>query len=238
MNQNVTQIWWFKRMVAVVTIPNDLHILADVLYVGKITPVDGIQQISVHKMFRSICWIANYPVDSVNHPSNNQGQVFWTQRRQYCYLVLPVPFLLGWLFGSMSCRFLYTHPTTTDPEKDKSMYFLQAIKEINPMSVGFGSKACENLWAVLHEKLRQRCFFFLFSDWRRQVIQTVICKIRRGNINVCLPFVYVEVKVTCILAVSLLDFQHCRTKKLTSCLWIIRSKIWLIEELRDRQHPT
>ena len=34
-------------MVAVVTIPNDLHILADVLYVGKITPVDGIQQISV-----------------------------------------------------------------------------------------------------------------------------------------------------------------------------------------------
>ena len=63
-------------MVAVVTIPNDLLILADVLYVGKITPVDGIQQISVHKMFRSICWIANYAVDSVNHPSNNQGQVF------------------------------------------------------------------------------------------------------------------------------------------------------------------
>lgn len=76
MNQNVTQIWWFKRMVAVVTIPNDLLILADVLYVGKITPVDGIQHISVNKMFRSICWIANYPVDSVNHPSNNQGQVF------------------------------------------------------------------------------------------------------------------------------------------------------------------
>ena len=170
MNQNVTQIWWFKRMVAVVTIPNDLLILADVLYVGKITPVDGIQHISVNKMFRSICWIANYPVDSVNHPSNNQGQVFWTQRRQYCYLVLPVPFLLGWLFGSMSCRFLYTHPTTTDPEKDKSMYFLQTIKEINPMSVGFGSKACENLWAVLHEKLRQRCLkkykFFQTEDDR------------------------------------------------------------------------
>ena len=101
------------------------------------------------KCFAPICWIAN--------PSNNQGQVFWTQRRQYCYVVLPVPFLLGWLFGSMSCRFLYTHPATTDPKKDKSMYFLQAIKQITPMSAGFGSKACENLWAVLREKLRQRC---------------------------------------------------------------------------------
>ena len=53
MNQMVTQIWWFKRMVAAVTIPNYLHILADILYVGKITPVDAIQQISVHKMFCS-----------------------------------------------------------------------------------------------------------------------------------------------------------------------------------------
>ena len=121
MNQMVTQIWWFKRMVAVVTIPNYLHILADILYVGKITPVDAIQQISVNKMFCSICRIANYSVDNVNHPSNNQGQVFWTQRRQYCYVVLPVPFLLGWLFGSMSCRFLYTHPATTDPKRDKSL---------------------------------------------------------------------------------------------------------------------
>ena len=135
MNQNGTQIWWFKRMVAVVTIQNYLHILADILYVGKITPVDAIQQISVNKMFCSICRIANYSVDNVNHPSNNQGQVFWAQRRQYSYLVLPVPFLLGWLFGSMSCRFLYTHPTTTDPKKGKSMYFLQAIKQINPMQV-------------------------------------------------------------------------------------------------------
>ena len=109
------------------------------------------------KCFAPICWLANYSVDNVNHPSNNQGQVFWAQRRQYCYLVLPVPFLLGWLFGSMSCRFLYTHPATTDPKKDKSMYFLQAIKQITPMSAGFGSKACENLWAVLREKLRQRC---------------------------------------------------------------------------------
>ena len=109
------------------------------------------------KCFTPICWIANYSEDNVNHPSNNQGQVFWTQRRQYCYVVLPVPFLLGWLFGSMSCRFLYTHPATTDPKKDKSMYFLQAIKQITPMSAGFGSKACENLWAVLREKLRQRC---------------------------------------------------------------------------------
>ena len=156
MNQNVTKIWWFKRVVAVVTIPNYLHILADILYVGKITPVDAIQQISVNKMFYSICRIANYSVDNVNHPSNNQGQVFWAQRRQYCYLVLPVPFLLGWLFGSMSCRFLYTHPTTTDPKKGKSMYFPQSIKQINPMSTGFGSKACENLWAVLRRKLRQR----------------------------------------------------------------------------------
>ena len=53
MNQMVTQIWCFKRMVAVVTISNYLHILADILYVGKITPVDAIQQISVHKMFCS-----------------------------------------------------------------------------------------------------------------------------------------------------------------------------------------
>ena len=135
MNQIGTQIWWFKRMVAVVTIQNYLHILADILYAGKITPVDAMQQISVNKMFYSICRIANYSVDNVNHPSNNQGQVFWAQRRQYSYLVLPVPFLLGWLFGSMSCRFLYTHPTTTDPKKGKSMYFLQAIKQINPMQV-------------------------------------------------------------------------------------------------------
>ena len=53
MNQMVTQIRCFKRMVAVVTISNYLHILADILYVGKITPVDAIQQISVHKMFCS-----------------------------------------------------------------------------------------------------------------------------------------------------------------------------------------
>ena len=46
MNQMVTQIWWFNIMVVVVTIPNYLHILADILYVGKITPVDAIQQIS------------------------------------------------------------------------------------------------------------------------------------------------------------------------------------------------
>ena len=77
-------------MVVVVTIPNYLHILADILYVGKITPVDAIQQMSVHKMFCSYLL-----VDNVNHPSNNQGQVFLTQRRQYCYVVLPVPFLLG-----------------------------------------------------------------------------------------------------------------------------------------------
>ena len=129
---------WDTNMVV---LRNYLHILADILYVGKITPVDAIQQISVNKMFCSICRIANYSVDNVNHPSNNQGQVFWAQRRQYCYLVLPVPFLLGWLFGSMSCRFLYTHPTTTDPRKGKSMYFLQAIKQINPINAGFGSKA-------------------------------------------------------------------------------------------------
>ena len=40
-------------MVAVVTIPNYLHILANILYVGKITPVDAIQQMSVHKIFCS-----------------------------------------------------------------------------------------------------------------------------------------------------------------------------------------
>ena len=136
---------WDTNMVV---LRNYLHILADILYVGKITPVDAIQQISVNKMFCSICRIANYSVDNVNHPSNNQGQVFWTQRRQK---------KLGWLFGNMSCRFLYTHPPTTDPKKDKSKYFLQAIKQITPMSAGFGSKACENLWAVLREKLRQ-CF--------------------------------------------------------------------------------
>ena len=63
-------------MVAVVTIQNYLHILADILYAGKITPVDAMQQISVNKMFYSICRIVNYSVDNVNHPSNNQGQVF------------------------------------------------------------------------------------------------------------------------------------------------------------------
>ena len=30
-------------MVVVLTIPNYLHILADILYVGKIKPVDAIQ---------------------------------------------------------------------------------------------------------------------------------------------------------------------------------------------------
>ena len=28
------------------------------------------------KCFAPICWIANYSEDNVNHPSNNQGQVF------------------------------------------------------------------------------------------------------------------------------------------------------------------
>ena len=119
------------------------------LNVRKKRPLNVRKMRLLTKCFAPICWIAN--------PSNNQGQVFWTQRRQYCYVVLSVPFLLGWLLGSVSCRFLYTHPATIDPKKDKSMYFLQAIKQITPMSAGFGSKACENLWAVLREKLRQRC---------------------------------------------------------------------------------
>ena len=127
------------------------------LNVRKKRPLNVRKMRLLTKCFAPICWIANYSEDNVNHPSNNQGQVFWTQRRQYCYVVLSVPFLLGWLFGSVSSRFLYTHPATTDPKKDKSMYFLQAIKQITPIRTGFGSKACENLWAVLREKLRQRC---------------------------------------------------------------------------------
>ena len=86
--------------------------------------------------------------------------------------MLSVPFLLGWLLGSMSCRFLYTHPATTDPKKDKSMYFLQAIKQINPMSAGFGSKACENLWAVLREKLRQRCLKKKTYTFNSRILRT------------------------------------------------------------------
>ena len=45
------------------------------------------------------------------------------------------------------------------------MYFLQAIKQINPMSAGFGSKAYENLLAVLREKLRQRCLYIQRSHF-------------------------------------------------------------------------
>ena len=142
------------------------------LNVRKKRPLNVRKMRLLTKCFAPICWIANYSEDNVNHPSNNQGQVFWTQRRQYCYVVLSVPFLLGWLFGSMSCRFLYTHPTTTDPKKGKSMYFLQAIKQINPMSAGFGSKACENLWAVLREKLRQRCLKKKTYTFNSRILRT------------------------------------------------------------------
>ena len=142
------------------------------LNVRKKRPLNVRKMRLLTKCFAPICWIANYSEDNVNHPSNNQGQVFWTQRRQYCYVVLPVPFLLGWLFGSMSCRFLYTHPTTTDPKKGKSMYFPQAIKQINPMSAGFGSKACENLWAVLREKLRQRCLKKKTYTFNSRILRT------------------------------------------------------------------
>ena len=134
------------------------------LNVRKKRPLNVRRMRLLTKCFAPICWIAN--------PSNNQGQVFWTQRRQYCYVVLPVPFLLGWLFGSMSCRFLYTHPATTDPKRDKSLYFLQAIKQINPMSAGFGSKACENLWAVLREKLRQRCLKKKTYTFNSRILRT------------------------------------------------------------------
>ena len=142
------------------------------LNVRKKRPLNVRKMRLLTKCFAPICWIANYSEDNVNHPSNNQGQVFWTQRRQYCYVVLPVPFLLGWLFGSMSCRFLYTHPATTDPKKDKSKYFLQAIKQITPMSAGFGSKACENLWAVLREKLRQRCLKKKTYTFNSRILRT------------------------------------------------------------------
>ena len=138
--------------------------------------------------------------------------------------MLPVLFLLGWLFGSMSCRFLYTHPTTTDPKQKqkqkKKIYIYIYIFPSGQNQLWFSNK-CENYWAVLHEKLRYTFkniyIYSIISDWRRQVIQTVICKIWGGNINARLPFVYLEVEVTCILAVRPLDFEYCR-KKETSCL--------------------
>ena len=71
--------------------------------------------------------------------------------------------------------------------------------------------------------------YIFFSDWRQQVLQTVICKVWSGNIDVRLPFVYVEVKFTCILAVGHLDFQHWRTKKYTSRIWMNTIKNWRIK---------
>ena len=46
------------------------------LNVRKKRPLNVRKMRLLTKCFAPICWIANYSEDSVNHPSNNQGQVF------------------------------------------------------------------------------------------------------------------------------------------------------------------